>query len=209
MEDLLDLYAEPADPARPLVCIDEYPLALVDERRPAIPAKPGQDRREDYEYARCGGCTLFMAFAPQQAWRRVIVKERRRAQDMAHFLRWLVDDQFPEATTIRLVADNLNIHEDASLYRTFPPDEARRIARKLEWHFTPVHGSWLNMIEIEWSVLAKQCLGRRLPTVSIVQREVDAWATARTAAGQTVQWRFTTPDARERMASLYPTLDQT
>lgn len=205
MEDVLELYAEPFDPRYPVVCLDEYPLALVADRRPGQPAAPGRARREDYEYVRCGGCTLFMAFQPLKAWRTVVVRARRTAQDFAWFLRWLVEQHYPEAERIRLVLDNLNIHQPGALYATFPAAEARRIARKLELHYTPVHGSWLNMIEIEWSVLAQQCLtGRRLSTIAVVQREVDAWAAARTAAGASVEWRFTPAAARQRMAGLYP-----
>lgn len=205
MEDLLDLYAESNDPQRPVICVDEYPLALTAPTRAPRPVAPGHIARHDYEYVRCGSCALFGAFQPLAGWRTVQVHERRTAQDFATFLQTLVDEHFPAATTLRLVVDNLNTHTLAALYDTFPAAEARRIARKLEFHFTPAHGSWLNMIEIEWSVLAQQCLTRHLPDRPTAQAEIDAWVTRRNAQQATVQWRFTTPDARQKMAALYPT----
>lgn len=167
---------------------------------------PGQPARQDYEYERRGSCSLFGAFQPRAGWRSVQVYGRRTAQDFAHFLQWLVDEHFPQAQVIRLVLDNLNTHTPAALYATFPPAEARRIARTLEFHYTPPHGSWLNMIEIEWSVLAHQCLGRRLPDAATVQREVDAWADRRNAQQATVRWCFGTEDARRAFQARYPTL---
>lgn len=203
LEDVLDVYEEPYDPLRPVVCVDEYPLALSAPSRPELPMHPGQPARQDYEYQRRGSCSLFGAFQPRAGWRTVQVHERRTAQDFAHFLQTLVDEHFPDAQVIRLVLDNLNTHTLAALYATFPPAEARRIARKLAFHYTPPHGSWLNMIEIEWSVLAHQCFKhRRLPDSPTVQREVDAWAARRNAAHATVHWCFTTPDARR--AVRYP-----
>jgi hypothetical protein len=208
MEDILDLHAEAFDARRPVVDVDEYPLALTAPTRPAVPAAPGRVRKEDYEYQRLGSCALFGAFQPAAGWRTVTVAPRRTAQDFAHFLQEVVDLHFPDAEVIRLVIDNLNTHTPAALYTTFPPQEARRIARKLEWHYTPVHGSWLNMIEIEWSVLAQQCLrGRHLETIEVVQREVDAWAARRNRDGATVDWRFTTTQARAVLNHLYPSPD--
>lgn len=205
MEEVLDLYAMPFDPAHPVVCVDECPLGLTAPSRPAVAAAPGRPRREDYEYIRGGSCSLFAAFQPLTGWRTVTVAERRTAQDFARFLRDLVDHSDPTVATIRLVVDNLNTHSPAALYSTFPPEEAHRIARRLEWHYTPPHGSWLNMVEIEWSVLARQCLrGRRLGTIEEVQREVDAWVARRNAARATVEWRFTTRDARRAMRTVYP-----
>jgi hypothetical protein len=205
MEDLLDLYAAPYDPARPVVCLDEYPLALTAPVREPLPAAPGRLRKVDYEYRRCGGCTLFAAFQPLAGWRTVAVRERRTAQDFAYVLRQLVEVHFPQAETIRLVLDNLNTHTLAALYQTFPAAEARRIAAKLEWHFTPVHGSWLNMIEIEWSILAQQCLNQYLDSIETAELVIGAWVAVRNAGQATVHWRFTTPDARRAMAGLYPT----
>lgn len=204
MEDVLDLYAEPLDPQRPVVCVDEYPLALSAPTRDELPMTSGQPARQDYEYQRRGSCSLFGAFCPRAGWRTVAVRERRTAQDFAHFLQAVVDEHFPEATVIRLVLDNLNTHCLGALYATFLATEARRIARKLEFHDTPPHGSWLNQVEMEWSVLAHQCLPRRLPDIATVQREVDAWAARRNAQRATVHWCFTTPDARRALAARYP-----
>lgn len=203
LETILARYALPRDPAEPLVCFDEYPFALTDYGHDPLPASPGTIRREDYEYTRHGSCSLFGLFAPHDGWRQIIVRERRTAHDFAHVLQQLVA-AFPEATTIHLVLDNLNIHTTAALYATFPPEEAHRIASKLTFHYTPLHGSWVNQIEIEWSVLARQCLNRRLPTIATVQREVDAWADARNASGATVNWLFTVEDARRCLRRLYP-----
>lgn len=204
MEDVLDLYAEPADPLRPLVTFDERPLQLLSEVREPLPCKPGQPRREDYEYKREGTCNLFCIFAPHEKWRHVDVTERRTATDFAHEMKWLVDARYPDAEVIRLVLDNLNTHSPASLYRAFAPEEARRITKKLEFHYTPKHASWLNMNELELSVLSRQCLRRRLGSREEVAREVDAWEKERNAVGATVTWRFTTAHARTRLARLYP-----
>jgi len=204
MEAVLDLYAAPYDPLRPVVCVDEQPLALTAPTRLPLPAHPGQLRRADYEYRRCGSCSLFGAFQPLAGWRTVLARERRTAQDFANFLRTLVDEHFPEAQVVRLVLDNLNTHSVAALYTTYPAPEARRLASKLEFHYTPPHGSWLNMIEIEWSVLVQQCLGRHLPDLASVQVEVDAWTTRRNAERATVHWRFTSEQARVTLDHLYP-----
>src|SRR5919202_6780821 len=163
MEDVLDLYAEPYDPQCPQVCLDESPYQLLSDVQPAQPVQPGQPARVDYEYAREGLCNLFLFFEPLAGWRHVKVTDRRTAQDFAHCLKDAVDVHWPEAEVLRLVTDNLNTHTPAALYETFPPEEARRIARKLEWHYTPKHGSWLDMAEVELSILARQCLDRRIP----------------------------------------------
>lgn len=206
MEDVLDLYAEPYDPRRPVVCFDESPYQLISEVRPPLSAARGQSVRYDTEYKREGTCNLFMFFQPRAAWRHVKVTARRTKADFAHCLRDLVDVHFPEAEVIRVVLDNLNTHTLAALYEVFPPAEARRIARKLEFHHTPKHGSWLNMVEIEFSVLSRQCLDRRIPTILTVQREAAAWEAERNAAEASVQWQFTTSRAREKLERLYPDL---
>jgi len=203
MEDILDLYAEPYDPRRPVVCFDERPYQLRKDEQDPLPMKPGRPRREDYEYEREGRCNLFLTFQPLTGWRHVEVTERRTSKDFAWQMKWLVDEVFPEAEVIRVVLDNLNTHTPAALYQTFPPEEARRLTRKLEFHYTPKHGSWLNMVEIEFSVLARQCLNRRLPDTESVRREVAAWEEARNAARATVEWRFTTTDARLKLHRLY------
>jgi hypothetical protein len=206
MEDVLDLYAEPADPKRPLVCFDEMPYQMLSDVRPPQPCAPGRVAREDYEYRREGTCNLFLHFAPHEGWRHVEVTERRTAIDVAYELRAMADVYFPDAEVIRLVWDNLNVHTLAVLYLAFPPEEARRIARKFELHYTPKHGSWLNMAEIEWSVLSRQCLGQRIPDRLQVETVVDAWQEQRNQAHATVHWRFTTQTARSRLARLYPEL---
>lgn len=203
MEDVLDLYAEPYDPRRPVVCFDELPYQLLDHVVPPQAARPGPPARIDYEYERTGTCNLFMCFQPQQGWRQVTVTARRTAQDFAQQMRQLVDEQFPDAAKIRVVLDNLNTHTPAALYQTFAPAEARRLTEKLEFHYTPKHGSWLNMVEIEWSVLARQCLDQRLPDRSAVARVVALWEARRNASRATVDWRFTVPDARTKLSHLY------
>jgi hypothetical protein len=204
MEDVLDLYAEPLDHARPLVCFDECPVVRHDETRPPLPPAPGRPARVDYEYRRQGGCSLAGFFAPLTGWRHILVSERRTKADFAGWPRELVDEQFPHAEVIRVVLDNLNTQTLAALYEAFPPAQARRLAQKLEFPFTPKHGSWLNMIEIEWSVLADPCLARRLPDQATLAHEVAAWETARNAAQATVHGRFTTADARTKLHRLYP-----
>lgn len=197
------MYALAPTRAEPLVCLDEYPFALTDDGRDPMPASPGAIRREDDEYTRHGSCSLFGLFAPHLGWRRIIVRERRTKRDFAHILQQLVAE-FPEAETIHLVLDNLNTHTAAALYEALPPEEARRIAAKLSFHYTPIHGSWVNQIEIEWSVLARQCLNRRLPALEIVQDAVDSRAARRNAERATVCWCFTVEDARRCLRRLYP-----
>jgi hypothetical protein len=204
MEDILDLYAEPYDPQYPVVCFDESPYQLVGEVRQPVPARPGQPVRYDYEYRRTGTCNLFMCFEPLQGWRHVKVTTRRTIQDFAHCIQDLVDVHFPQATVISVVLDNLNTHTPASLSATFPPAEASRILRKLDFHYTPKHGSWLHMAEIEFAVVSTQCLGRRLEDQETVRRAVAAWETQRNAAKATVDWRFTTAKARRKLKHIYP-----
>ena len=206
MEDVLEVYHRPRDEGRPLVCIDEASRQLIGEAIEPVPARPGQPERVDHEYVRNGVATLFMVFMPLLAFRSVWVTERRTARDFAEVLRWLVEDLHPEADKVVLVLDNLNTHKLASLYETFAPARARRIAERLEWHYTPKHGSWLNMAEIELSVLARQCLDRRIPDRDTLTREVAAWEARRNAAGVTADWQFTTADARVKLKRLYPTI---
>jgi hypothetical protein len=206
MEDVLEVYTRPYDPRRPQVCLDEASKQLVAETRPVIPAAPGQPARVDYEYARQGTANLFMVFEPLAGQRRVIVTERRTAVDFAQVIRVLVDVQYPQAEQIVLVMDNLNTHKPASLYEAFAPAEARRLMERLEIHYTPKHGSWLNMAETELSVLATQCLDRRMPDSPTLTQEVAAWERQRNAAQCRVDWRFTTPDARIKLKRLYPSI---
>ena len=204
MEDVLDLYAEPYDPKRPVVCFDETSKQLVSEKRSPIPAKAGRRERFDYEYQRNGTRNLFMTCEPLAGWRHVAVTGRRTMQDFAHQMRWLVDEAYPETPVVRVVMDNLNTHRTASLYETFPAAEARRIAKRLEFHYTPKHGSWLNMAEIEFSVLSRSCLKQRLPDDEALQGEVQALVRERNAAGATIHWKFNTQDARSKLHRLYP-----
>jgi hypothetical protein len=204
MEDVLDLYAEPYDPHRPQVCLDESPYQLVSEKRQPVPVTPGHPARYDYEYKREGTCNLFLFFQPLAGWRHVKVTERRTGLDFAQCLQELVDVHFPQAEVIRLVTDQLNTHTPAVLYEAFAPEEARRIARKIEWHYTPKHGSWLNMVEIEFSILGRQCLDRRLADIASVQREAAAWEARRNAYRATIDWQFTTDKARVKLERLYP-----
>jgi len=200
----LDLYAAPYDPERPQVCFDERPYQLISETRAPLPTQPGLPERYDYEYRREGSCNLFVVFQPLVGWRQVKVTERRTKQDFANCMKELVDVHFPEAQVVRVVLDNLNTHTPATLYEAFEPAEARRIARRLEFHYTPKHGSWLNMVEIEISVLSEQCLDRRIPDIRTLQREASAWQTARNGRQATVHWTFTTEDARAKLERLYP-----
>lgn len=204
MEDVLDVYTRPRDPDRPLVCLDETSKQLTRETRTPVPMRPGQPARSDYEYERNGVASLFMLSAPLEGWRHVCVRSRRTAVDYAHVLRDLAQVHFPEAKKIVLVQDNLNTHRPASLYEAFAPDEARRIAERFEWHYTPKHGSWLNMAECELSVLARQCLNRRIPEQAQLQAETAAWTQSRNTAQTKINWQFKTQDARIKLAQLYP-----
>lgn len=205
MENVLDVYTAPHDSKRPLVCLDETSKQLVEETRAPIPMEPGKPSRHDYEYKRAGVANLFMAFAPLEGRRIVQVTDQRTRIDYAHFLRDLSDIHFSEAEIIRLVQDNLNTHCHASLYEAFEPAEARRLVKRFEWHYTPKHGSWLNMAESELAVLSGQCLDRRIPDKDTLIREVSQWQTKRNALAATANWRFTTEDARVKLKRLYPT----
>jgi hypothetical protein len=204
MEEVLDVYARPPDPARPLVCFDEGGKELQEHTRPPQRVAPGVPAREDYEYTRHGSANLFVWCAPHLGTRGVAVTERRTRRDFAEALRSLVDEHFAAAERIVLVLDNLNTHDPSALYLAFPPAEAKRIWDKLELHYTPKHGSWLNIAEIELSVLGRQCLDRRLPDRTTLTTEVAAWVAARNAAHIGVEWHFTTADARTKLRHLYP-----
>ncbi len=204
MEDVLDLYAEDYDEKRPTVGFDETSKQLIAETRTALPARPGEVERFDYEYERNGVCNLFMMCEPKRGWRHVAVTDRRTMKDFAHQMQWLVDEGFPAAERVRVVLDNLNTHKPASLYETFAPEEARRILRKLEFHYTPKHGSWLNMAEIELSVFSRQCLDRRIGDEATLKREIKQLEEARNAACAKIEWRFTAEDARRKLQRLYP-----
>ena len=206
MEDVLEVYHRPFDPDRPVVCLDEASKQLIGETRLPLPPEPGQPQRFDFEYVRNGTANLFMISEPLLGWRSVVVTERRTAVDFAEVLRWLAEDLHPDADQIVLVLDNLNTHKLASLYEALPPEQARRIAERLEIHHTPKHGSWLNVAEIELSVLARQCLDQRIETAEALRREVAAWQEPRNDRADEVRWRFTTADARIKLRHLYPTL---
>ncbi len=208
MEDVLDTYCLPYDPRFPQVCMDEATKELHQDVRPPQPLVPGQPARVDYEYERAGVANLFLFCEPLTGQRWVSVTDRRTRADWAAQIKLLVDERFPQAERIRLVCDNLNTHTPASLYEVFPPAEAKRLADKLEFHYTPKHGSWLNIAEIELSVLSRQCLRRRLPDRATLATEVAAWQQRRNAAGGTVDWRFTTADARIKLKRLYPSIEE-
>jgi hypothetical protein len=204
MEDVLELYAEPYDPEYPVVCFDESPYQMISETRVPLPPEPGKPQRYDYEYKREGTCNLFMFFQPLGGWRHVKVTERRTAQDWAECMRDVVDIHFPDAVVIRVVQDNLNTHTPAALYQAFEPAEARRIINKLDFRYTPKHGSWLNMAECEIGIVLGQCLDQRIASIPIVRRKTAAWEKRRNAAKATVNWRFTTSQARTKLKRLYP-----
>ena len=206
MEDVLDTYHRSYDDNEVLVCMDETSKQQVKETRTPIPASPGTPSAYDYEYERNGVSSLFMLFAPLDGWRRVEVRERRTKVDWAQVIKRLVDEDYADRDRIVLVMDNLNTHKLSSLYEAFEPAEARRIAERLEIHYTPKHGSWLNMAEIELSVLARQCLDRRIPDRRSLRRETKAWQNRRNQESVRVNWRFTTDDARTRLKSLYPSI---
>jgi transposase len=204
MEDVLDLYAEAPDPKRPVVCFDESPVQLIGEVRQPIPAEPGQRERYDYEYRRNGTVNLFVVLDVHRPWRKVKVTERRAAEDYAQCMRELVDVHYPNAEYIRVVQDNLSTHSGGALYQAFPPAEARRILRRLKFHYTPKHASWLNMVEIEIGVLRGQCLDRRIDDPKRLRREIAAWERQRNAARARIKWMFTTDKARAKMGHAYP-----
>ncbi len=204
MEDVLEVYERPIDKNRPLICMDECPKQLIGETRLPIPMRPGKAECYDHEYVRNGTCNLFMFSAPLLGWRRVTVTERRTRQDWAEQIRRLVDEDFPEAEKVVLVMDNLNTHGPASLYEAFAPEEAKRIRDRLEIHYTPKHGSWLNMAEIELSVLNNQGLDDRIADLSAMRRQVTAWTKRRNSGQNKIDWRFTNKDARIKLKRLYP-----
>jgi transposase len=208
MEDVLEVYRRPYDPRYPQVCMDEVSKQLLRDTRQSLPMEPGKPQRRDYEYERGGVVNLFMFCEPLQGRRWVDVTERRTKVDWAHQIKEMVDVRYPEAERIVLVMDNLNTHTPASLYEAFDPSEARRLCEKLEIHYTPKHGSWLNMAEIELSVLGRQCLDRRVPDFETLQAEALAWQERRDAAGNKIDWRFTTEDARIKLKRLYPSLQE-
>jgi hypothetical protein len=206
MEDVLEVYHRPHDPEYPVVCVDETSKQLISETRVPIKAKPGQPARHDYEYERNGTANLFMMFAPLEGWRHVEVTDHHTAVDFAHMLRDLSDTHFPGAKKIVLMEDNLNTHKPASLYEAFPAPEARRLVERFEWHYTPKHGSWLNMAESELSVLSRQCLDRRIPDKQALTEEVAAWEDSRNKKHVKADWQFTTADARVKLKRLYPAM---
>ena len=204
MEDILDLYAEPFDPQSPVINFDETPYQLIGETRIPVPVAPTMPMRYDYEYKRNGTCNLFVFFQPLLGWRHLKITEHRTSIDFALAMRDLVDIHFPNASLIRVIFDNLSTHTPAALYQAFAPEEARRILKKLEFHYTPTHASWLNMVEIEISVLKEQCLDRRIPSTDTLRTEIEAWQNQRNQAKATVNWRFTSEGARKKLNRLYP-----
>lgn len=204
MEDVLDVYQRPYDPDYPVVCFDEQPTQLIAETRKPIPMEPGHPQRYDYEYERLGTAANFMMTEALAGWRKVNVRDTRTAVDLAHEVKELLDLDYPDAKKVVLVWDNLNTHAPASLYKAFEPAEARRLLDRLEIHYTPKHGSWLNIAEIELSVFTKQCLGRRISQVATLRSEAKAWANSRNGAQRGVDWQFTNDKARVRLKRLYP-----
>lgn len=204
MEDVIEVYHRPYDESRPLICIDESSKQLVSEVRAPLPARPGAPARHDYEYKREGVANLFMISEPLLGWRAVGVTDRRTAKDFAEVLRWLAEDVHPEAERLVLVTDNLNTHDPGCLYEAFEPEKARRIAERLEWHYTPKHGSWLNVAECELAALSGQCLDRRIGSMARLRQAVEAWTKERNEREVGVGWRFTTADARVKLRRLYP-----
>lgn len=207
MEQVLDLYQRPYDPTEPVVCVDEKSKQLISEVRTPLPMEPGMPQRYDSHYKREGTVNIFIAFEPLRNWRGTQVTDHRTYADFAQFVRWLVDEVYPEARVIHLVVDNLNTHTPAAFYEAFPAPEAHRLARRVRFHYTPKHGSWLNMAEIELSVMGTQALADRMPDKASVAREVTAWETERNQTQATINWRFTTKDARIKLKRLYPSFD--
>jgi len=208
MEDVLEVYKRPYDPKRPVVCLDETSKQLIGDVQPPVPAAVRQVAHYDYEYVRNGVANIFMISEPLAGQRDVEVTDRRTKRDYAHCLRKVSDELYPEADVVVLVQDNLNTHSPASLYEAFEPAEAKRLADRFEWHYTPKHGSWLDMAEIELGILGRQCLARRIDNVNDLRREAKAWEAARNAAETRVNWQFTTADARTKLRKLYPSIEE-
>lgn len=204
MEDVLEVYKRPYDPKRPVVCMDEQPTQLLKETRKKVPAQPGQPERVDYEYERNGTAVNFMSTETLGGWRKVNIRGRKTAIDWAHEMKGLLDEDYPEAEQVVLVCDNLNTHKVASFYKAFEPQEARRLIERLDIHYTPKHGSWLNVAEIELSVFTQQCLDRRIPDIGTLREEANAWYRERNAGQKSVDWQFTTDKARITLKRLYP-----
>ena len=207
MERVLDVYRRPYDPALPVICMDETPRQLIGETRAPVPAVPGRARRHDYEYRRLGTCNVFMATEPLAGWRMTKVTARRTKIDCAHFLHDIAQ-RYPNAKRITLVMDNLSTHRPGALYESFPPIQAKALWDRFEFVYTPIHGSWLNVAEVEHNVMIRQCLNRRLDSIALLRHEVAAWQAARDRTHAKVNWRFTTTDARIKLKRLYPTLDE-
>ena len=207
MEDVLSVYQRPYDPKYPVVCMDESSKQMLADLQAGLPMEAGQIQRYDYEYVRQGVANLFMFFAPFENTRRIKVTDRRCRKDWAEAMRELSDEDFPDAEKIVVVMDNLNTHSPISFYKTFPPEEARRLVERFEFHYTPKHGSWLNMAEIEFSALARQCLNRRIPDVEKLNHEIQAWTKYRNKNSISINWRFTTEDARIKLKRLYPQIE--
>jgi hypothetical protein len=207
MEDVLAVYARPYDPLRPVVCMDEKPYQKLDHAREPLPMRPGAIEKVDSEYVRNGTCSIFMFNEPLAGWREAEALPRRTKVDWAHKIKWLLDEEYPDAEVVVLVQDNLNTHNLSSLYEAFPPEEAFRLAQRLEMHYTPRHGSWLNMAECELSALAAQCLGdKRIADIDMLNAELAAWHTRRNQTQKGIDWQFTTKDARIKLKRLYPAI---
>jgi len=204
MENVLETYALPYDPEIPMICMDEQPVQLLGEKLVSLGMKPGKPRLEDYEYVRQGTCSIFVFTEPLKGWRHVVASERRTKKDWARQIQSLLTDFYPEAKKIRLIMDNLNTHTISSLYETFSPDIALALAKRLEIHYTPKHGSWLNIAEIELNALTRQCLDRRIPSIEELQAQLSAWEVSRNNASKHVQWHFSTQNARNKLKWLYP-----
>jgi hypothetical protein len=207
MEDVLSVYKRPYDPNRPVVCMDEMPRQLIREVRTPLPMEPGKPKRHDYHYKRNGVVNLFMFFEPLAGWRTVMIRERRTKVDWAYCMKRLLEKHYPDVDKVILVMDNLNTHGLSSFYEAFAPKEACRLAQRLEIHYTPEHGSWLNMAEIENSAMARQCLSRRIPEKQVMEEETSAWSKKRNEEGAAANWRFQTEDARIKLRRLYPNID--
>lgn len=206
MEDVLDVYERPYDEERPMVCMDEKPYQLLGEAKEPLPMRPGDDKKLDSEYVRHGTCSIFVFTEPLAGRRHVSVREHRTAEDWAEEIKYLSDEMYPDAEKIVLVMDNLNTHKPASLYKRYPPAEARRIIKRLEIHYTPKHGSWLNMAEIELNVMTRQCLERRIDNIEVLRHELMAWECSRNNSKDKIIWQFRTADARVKLVSLYPVI---